>query len=192
MFEVFRNYLKTKTSFTDQQFKVICSIFTPKKIPKGTIILREEEICQNYFFVTKGCLRSYIIDENAKEHIIQFAPENWWISDQNSIMKLEPAMFFIDAIEDSEVLVADRDFNDQFSAILPNGSLVIKTLNLNSYKSMQKRVITLLSASAEDRYLEFIKTYPTIAARVPQKMIASYLGIAPESLSRIRNDLAHK
>jgi CRP-like cAMP-binding protein len=192
MLDVLREYLKSKISFTDEQFKAISALYTPKKISKGTLLLREGEVCQHNFFVIKGCLRSYVVDKNGKEHIIQFAPENWWISDQNSVLKQEPAMFFIDAIEDSEVLLSERDFNEKFSAILPNGAQMMQILFHNSFKAMQKRVINLLSTSAEDRYLEFIKTYPTVALRVPQKMIASYLGITPESLSRIRKDVAHQ
>jgi CRP-like cAMP-binding protein len=192
MSDVFKDYLKGKVSFTDEQFKAISALYTSKKVSKGTIILREGEVCQHNIFVTKGCLRSYVVDKNGKEQIVQFAPENWWISDQNSLLKQEPAMFFIDAIEDSEVLLSERDFNDRFSAILPSGAQMMQMLFHNSFKAMQKRVINLLSASAEERYLEFIKLYPTVALRVPQKMIASYLGITPESLSRIRKDVAHQ
>jgi CRP-like cAMP-binding protein len=192
MLDVLKDYLRGKISFTDEQFKAIGDLYTPKKISKGTILLREGEVCQHNFFVTRGCLRSYVVDKNGKEHIIQFAPENWWISDQNSLLKQEPAMFFIDAIEESEVLLSERDFNEKFSAILPNGGQMMQTLFHNSFKAMQKRVINLLGASAEERYLEFIKLYPTVALRVPQKMIASYLGITPESLSRIRKDVAHQ
>src|ERR1700722_13954880 len=191
MLEVFKSYLKGKISFTDEQFKAISSLFIPKTIAKGTVLLREGEVCQYNMFVVKGCLRSYVIDKNGKEHIIQFAPENWWISEQNSLMKQEPAMFFIDAIDDTEVLLSERSFNEKLAEILPSGAQMLQGLFQNSFKAMQKRVVNLLSASAEQRYVEFVKMYPTIALRVPQKMIASYLGITPESLSRIRKDVAH-
>jgi CRP-like cAMP-binding protein len=191
MHHVFREYLKSKVSFTDQQFKEISGILAPRTVTKGTIILSEGEVCQHNIFVTKGCLRSYVIDKKGKEHIIQFAPENWWISEQNSLMKQEPSMYYIDAVEDSEMLLGQRDFNDQLAEILPSGGKMLQVLFQSSFKAMQKRVVNLLSASAEQRYTEFIKTYPTVALRVPQKMIASYLGITPESLSRIRKEVAH-
>lgn len=191
MHHVFKEYLKGKVSFTEQQFKDACALLTPRTITKGTVILSEGEACQYNIFVTKGCLRSYVIDKKGKEHIIQFAPENWWISEQNSLLKQDPAMYYIDAIEDSEVLLGQRDFNDRLAEILPNGGHMLQLLFQNSFKAMQKRVVNLLSASAEQRYMEFIKTYPTVALRVPQKMIASYLGITPESLSRIRKEVAH-
>lgn len=191
MHHVFREYLKGKVSFTDQQFKEISSMLTPRTVTKGTIILSEGEVCQHNIFVTKGCLRSYVIDKKGKEHIIQFAPENWWISEQNSLLKQEPAMYYIDAVEDSEILLGQRDFNDRLAEILPSGGKMLQVLFQSSFKAMQKRVVNLLSASAEQRYTEFIKTYPTVALRVPQKMIASYLGITPESLSRIRKEVAH-
>lgn len=191
MHHVFREYLKGKVSFTDQQFKEISGMLTPRTVTKGTIILSEGEVCQHNIFVTKGCLRSYVIDKKGKEHIIQFAPENWWISEQNSLLKQEPAMYYIDAVEDSEILLGQRDFNDRLAEILPSGGKMLQVLFQSSFKAMQKRVVNLLSASAEQRYTEFIKTYPTVALRVPQKMIASYLGITPESLSRIRKEVAH-
>lgn len=191
MFDVLEKYLRGKLSFTDKQLEAIKALFTPKTVAKGTILLREGEVCQHVIFVTGGCLRSYVVDKNGKEHILQFAPENWWISDQSSLKKQEPAMFYIDVIQDSEVLITERDFNEKFAEILPAGGDLLQSLFMNSYKAMQKRLINLLSASAEERYLDFIRTYPTIALHAPQKMIASYLGITPESLSRIRKDIAH-
>lgn len=192
MFEILEQYLKGRLSFTDKQFEAIKSLYTPKTIAKGTILLREGEVCQHVIFVTRGCLRSYVVDKNGKEHIVQFAPENWWISDQSSMLNQEPAMYFIDAIQESDILIAERGFQEKFAEIIQAGAPMLQSLLLGSYKAMQKRLIYLLSASAEERYLDFIRTYPTIALHVPQKMIASYLGITPESLSRIRKDIAHQ
>jgi CRP-like cAMP-binding protein len=192
MVEVFKEYLKGKISFTDEKFKAISTLLIPKSVAKGTVVLSEGEVCQYNMFVIKGCLRSYVIDKNGKEHIIQFAPENWWISEQNSLLRQEPAIFFIDAIEDTQMLMMEKNFNEKLSEILPDGGRMLQLLFQNSFKAMQKRVVNLLSASAEERYIDFIKTYPTVALRVPQKMIASYLGITPESLSRIRKEVAHQ
>ncbi|HXP50608.1 MAG TPA: Crp/Fnr family transcriptional regulator [Bacteroidia bacterium] len=192
MVEVFKEYLKSKISFTDEKFKAISTLLIPKSVTKGTSLLSEGEVCQYNMFVIKGCLRSYVIDKNGKEHIIQFAPENWWISEQNSLLRQEPAIFFIDAVEDTQMLLMEKNFNEKLTEILPDGGRMLQLLFQNSFKAMQKRVVNLLSASAEERYIDFIKTYPTVALRVPQKMIASYLGITPESLSRIRKEVAHQ
>jgi CRP-like cAMP-binding protein len=192
MYDTLKSYLKDKINFTDGQFEEVKKLFTSKTVAKGKILLHAGELCQHSNFVVKGCLRSYVIDKNGKEHIIQFAPENWWISDLNSFNKQEPAMFFIDAIEDSEILMNERGFNEKLAAILPQSVEMFQTLTQNSFRAMQKRLVSHLSETAEERYLEFVKTYPTLALRVPQKMIASYIGVAPESLSRIRKEVAHQ
>src|SRR5579872_6660183 len=102
MYDILKSYLKGKINFSDNQFEEVKQLFVAKTVAKGKALLQAGEICQHSFFVVKGCLRSYVIDKEGKEHIIQFAPENWWISDLNSLNRQEPSMFFIDAIEDSE------------------------------------------------------------------------------------------
>ena len=190
MFEFFANYLRSKIQVSDQELKNIESFSRPKTIAKGEMLLRIEEVCQYTCFVTKGCLRSYVIDDKGKEHILQFAPENWWISEQISMLNQEPAMYFIDAVEDTEYLAFDREFFQQFHQLIPGAREMSERLRWNHMRSLQKRLISHLSATGEERYLAFIKTYPPLALRLPQKMIASYLGVTPESLSRIRKDLA--
>jgi len=190
MFKVFADYLKSKIPVTDTQLRTIENFFTPCHIAKGEILLRINEICQYTCFVTKGCLRSYVIDDKGKEHIIQFAPENWWISEQISLMDHEPAMYYIDAVEDTDYLAVDNEFFNEFHKVIPAAREMSGRLQLNSLRAFQKRLISHLSATGEERYLSFIKTYPSLALRLPQKMIASYLGITPESLSRIRKEIA--
>ena len=158
---------------------------------KGDILQREGENCSNTFFVKKGLLRSYTIDEKGKEHIFTFAPENWVIADIESQEFNQPAKLFIDCVEESEVIILDR-------------SLLIKSeLNIDQLKNsvnllsrrvavLQRRVIMLMSASAKERYELFLETYPNIPNRVPQRMIASYLGITPQALSTIRGEMTRK
>jgi CRP-like cAMP-binding protein len=190
MFKVFADYLKLKIPVTDDQLRTIENFFTPRHIAKGEVVLRINEICQCTCFVTKGCLRSYVMDDKGKEHIIQFAPENWWISEQISLIDHEPAMYCIDAVEDTDYLAVDTEFFNEFHKVIPAAREMSSRLQLNSLRAFQKRLISHLSASGEERYLSFIKTYPSLALRLPQKMIASYLGITPESLSRIRKEIA--
>ena len=192
MYDILKDYLKAKINFSDSQFEEVKRLFVEKTVAKGKVLLQAGEVCQHSFFVVKGCLRSYVIDKEGKEHIIQFAPENWWISDLNSLNRQELSMFFIDAVEDSEVLMTDRGFNEKIAAIIPQSAEMFQNLTQNSFRAMQKRLVSHLSDTAEERYLEFIKIYPTLALRVPQKMIASYIGVAPESLSRIRKVVAHQ
>jgi len=155
-----------------------------KSFKKGQIIQRQGEISSNLFFVKKGLLRSYIIDSKGKEHIFMFAPEDWTITDNVSFNT--KAEMFIDALEDSEVEIYRKEnvlanigyHQDNRKQILS----LIKRISV-----LQKRIILLMSASAIERYDHFIETYPQITQRVPQKMIASFLGITPEALSKIKS-----
>jgi CRP-like cAMP-binding protein len=189
MVEIFKKYIQEKIKVSDQELEAACSLLSSKKIQKGQMLLSKGEQCRCVYFVGKGCLRSYVIDNKGKEHIIQFAPENWWVSDENSFHRKEPAMFYIDAIEDAEVLIAEKDFYEKVPLIIPEFNGMLQGLVQNKLRSYQKRLINALSVSAEERYLDFIKTYPSLSLRVPQKMIASYLGLTPESLSRVRKEL---
>lgn len=190
--EIFRQYLQTNTPITNEQFDALTNDLVVKNIKKGTILLKPGRIAHEIYFVTHGLLRAYTTDAQLKDHIIQFAPENWWIGDRNSNYFNEPAQFYIDAIEDSEVVCMDKTFPIRIQEAC--NQFVDFNLHLlhNSMRHMQKRINLLLSASAEERYLDFIHMYPNITLRVPQMMIASYLGITPESLSRVRKELAHK
>lgn len=171
----------------------ICSLnYTVNKVSKNKLLLKSGEICKNIFFVEKGLLRMYSIDKNGKEHVIQFAPESWLISDRSSMYFNEKSTYYIEAIEESEVLFLELDFfnklTEKFPNSIPNSDLIIQ----KHVRSLQDRINSLLGDTAEERYMKFIKMYPDLLLRVPQWMIASYLGITPESLSRVRKELAKK
>ena len=159
---------------------------------KGQFLLREGEVCRNTFFVEKGLLRLYSISKAGKEHIIQFAPENHLITDRSSLFFGESSDYFIDAIEDSEIISLSPDFYEYMSRNDPETSAKHILLLHNHARQLQKRVNLLLGANAEERYLDFIKVYPNVFKRVPQWMVASFLGITPESLSRVRKEIANK
>jgi CRP-like cAMP-binding protein len=192
MLEKFQSYLKERLSITDEQAIEATSCLKSKSFKKGTVLLTPGDLRSDNYFINDGLLRYFSIDEKGKEHIIQFAPENWMISDRNSSVFNEPSIFFIDAIENTEALIVPSNFFADIQKLLPH-ILELNILMLhNSIRFMQKRINMLLSATAEERYLDFIKLYPNLTLRVPQWMIASYLGITPESLSRVRKDLAKK
>lgn len=183
------------TSNLDIDQSVISSIIKycrTKKVLKEEFLLRENEHCQHTFFVERGLLRQFSIDEKGKEHIVSFAPENWFVTDRESAYFNQPSTYFIQALEDSRVVMIDEDFVQLLSKSIPSFTDFNNKLLHNHIRHLQRRINLLLSATAEERYLQFIKMYPDILLRVPQSMVASYLGITPESLSRVRKELARK
>jgi CRP-like cAMP-binding protein len=154
---------------------------------KGEIIQNKGEINRKIFFVKKGLLRSYVIDVHGKEHIYTFAPENWAIWDAMS-----PNELIIDAIEDSEIDICNEAVFQQIFSLKEESSFSVVLKLINRIAALQNRVILLISANAWERYQHFVTTYPSIIQRVPQKMIASYLGITPEALSKIRGNMVKK
>lgn len=159
---------------------------------KNEFLLRQGEVCKYVFFVEKGLLRQYTIDDKGKEHVLMFAPETWFAADRESIFFNAPSHYFIQALEDSKVMLIEEETINKI-AQMNDGFLAFNNKLLHNHiRSLQRRIMLLLSATAEERYLDFIKVYPDILARVPQAMVASYLGITPESLSRIRKELASK
>ena len=188
----FSTYL---TSNADIEPDIIKNIIANQKkmhVEKGEFLLQEGEICKHSFYVEKGLLRYYSIDEKGKEHIIQFAPEGWFVGDRESMFFNRPSQYFIQALEDSEVVM----INDELICTIAKADETFAVFNNNllhnHIRQLQHRINMLLSATAEERYLDFIKIYPDILLRVPQTLVASYLGITPESLSRVRKDLAAK
>lgn len=149
---------------------------TTINVKKGDIIQYSGSLNTKIYFVQSGLLRGYTIDKKGKEHIFIFAPENWTIADSNP--PEIPCELFIDALEDSTVIVVQKNIDAEKDNVKP----ILKRLAV-----LQKRVIMLMSYSAKERYKHFLETYPNILQRVPQKMIASYLGITPEALSTIKN-----
>jgi CRP-like cAMP-binding protein len=193
MFEAFRQYLnEKKVELTEEQLKWWESLFVAKTLHKNDFILREGETARCTAFVIRGCLRLYTIDAKGKEHIMQFAPENWWIGDIESSTQNTPSQFFIDALEDSEILLLENASFTKVVNEIPAVAVFFQQLMQKRQAATQKRIIFSMSASAEEQYLDFIKAYPSLVQRVPQHMIASYLGITPESLSRIRKHIVKK
>jgi len=191
MFEKLRSFLERSVVITEEQFELIKTLFIPKEVKKGEFLLREGEMTKYAMFVASGCLRTYTIDSKGKEHILQFSPENWWTGD-SSFTKGVPAQCFIDALEDSEILLFETDSIQKINEYIPRFAANYQAALQKSLVAKNRRIVASLSATAAERYNDFLKIYPSIAQRVPQHMIASYLGISPETLSRIRKQQSHK
>jgi CRP/FNR family transcriptional regulator, anaerobic regulatory protein len=188
--ENFYAYLKNRAGLKEEEVLLLTANLKTKTVEKGEYLLKFGEICHNSFYVEKGLLRSFTIEESGKEYIIQFASENWFISDRSSTFFHEPSDMYIDAIEQSTVIYIDTDFIHKVCELSPSFREYNELALHNHIRHLQKRINLLLAAHAEQRYLDFIQLYPDITLRVPQWMIASYLGITPESLSRVRKELA--
>lgn len=186
------NYLSQVLGIPTTAIPTCNDFYITKKVAKGEFLLQGGEICNSSFFVEKGLLRMFSIDKNGKEHVIQFAPENWLISDRSSLHFNQKSQYYIEAVEESEVVLLNRDFFTKMVEIYPKIAENNDLLLQKHIRNLQNRVNSLLADTAEERYLTFIKIYPDILQRVPQWMVASYLGITPESLSRVRKELARK
>jgi CRP-like cAMP-binding protein len=189
---VLRSYLEARAEFSQQDFEQIRRAFRWRRLAAGEFLQRAGEVTRYAAFVATGCLRNYIIDARGKEHIIQFAPETWWLADSTSLNSGVPSQYFIDAIEDSELLLIDGPSHKGLVDGVPSYALAFRTGLQRHAAAKDQRIVSSLSATAEERYLEFMRTYPSIALRVPQTMLASYLGMTPETISRIRKHLSRR
>jgi CRP-like cAMP-binding protein len=191
-FDVLRAYLSERAAFSENDFAVVRSAFIDKQLGAGEFLQRGGDVTTHAAFVASGCLRNYVIDAKGKEHIVQFAPETWWLADSNSLNTRAPSQYFIDAIEDSELLLIDTAGHlGLVDKVAAYGAAFRAGLQKHA-AAKDERIVSALSASAEERYLQFLATYPSIVRRVPQTMLASYLGITPETLSRIRKNLSQR
>jgi CRP-like cAMP-binding protein len=192
VYEVFKNYLDSKICLSQEQHEWICSKAVVKKLRKKQYLLQEGDIWKYHSFVSKGLVRTYGVDDKGIEHVIAFAMENWWTGDRESLLSGEPSRFNVDAIEDSEIILINKpNFEAICREIRPFNDM-INILIDRSFVASQKRIHDAISATIEERYANFVARYPAFATRVPQNMIASYLGITRETLSRIRHKLPKK
>ena len=161
-------------------------------VKKGTILQMQGDANIKSFFVEKGLLRSYLIDAKGKEHTYIFAPENWIVGDFAGLSEQKTAQLFVDVLEDSDIIVYDVSNIDPFKDLSPEDYKKGFTALIKRVNVLQQRILMNMSATALERYEHFVETYPDIIERVPQKMIATYLGITPEALSKVRRKLSKK
>lgn len=184
-FELLLKSISTRVSLNNEEQQLFISFFRSRKLKKKSFLYQEGDVQQHVAFINSGCLRSYSIDKNGTEHILQFAPAGWWIADMQSLLNNAPSNLSIDAIEDSEVfLIRQADIEDMYQG-LPQMERYFRILAERSLATSQQRLIDALSLTAVERYNNFCKRYPTLIQSIPQKYVASYIGITPEFMSKM-------
>lgn len=193
-YEALRKYINSyaETELSDDEFEQISTAFLPRKYRRKQYLLQAGEVCKYIAFVLQGAFRQYSVDDKGIEHIIFLGIENWWVGDRESFIMLTPSKFNIDAVEDSEVLLITSENMQHLTASLPAMARMISRLDQRNFIASQKRIHASLSLTAEERYLDLLEHNPVFLQRFPQNMIASFLGITPETLSRIRKKALQK
>ncbi|MES3017926.1 MAG: Crp/Fnr family transcriptional regulator [Bacteroidota bacterium] len=192
MYEEVDNHITRCAPISFPELQTFHTRLKPKTFKKKTRLLEQGEVCKFEAYIVKGCVKKYYIDPEGEEVILQFAVEDWWISDIGSFSEQKPSNLFIETVEDTEVLMIDFESKQQLFKEIPSLERVFRIMMQRAYSVLESRFYATVAHSAEERYLEFLEKYPSIPQRVPQQQIASYLGITPESLSRIKSKLLKK
>jgi len=192
MHEILRQNVAKRVGLTKKEWALWEPFFVPRTVRKRQFLFQAGEPCGQSTFVNSGCLRLYSTDARGEEHVIQFAIRDWWVGDMRSYLTGEPAAYSLDALQDSEILVIDKPSRERLFDTAPKADRYFRLLMESHFLATDRRIDALLRSSAEERYLAFLKTYPALVEQIPQGQIASYLGITPQSLSRIRKELSRR
>lgn len=192
MFDVLISHIQEKVAITTAEIELLKSFFSQKKLNKKEYLLQEGQICKDLTFVSKGILKSYILDDKGNERINLFAFEGWWISDFNSFLNEEKAYLSIDAIEESELLTISRENYEALTLKIPIMDRYFRILYQNSLVTKDQRLVISNNFTAEEKYLQLLESNPKITQKLSHSLIASYLGLSPETISRIRKKIALK
>lgn len=190
MFDVLISHIQQKVKLENHQIELLKSFFINRKLGKKQYLLEQGNICKYLTFVSKGILKSYILDEKGNERINLFAFEGWWISDFNSFLNEEKAYLNIDAVEDSELLIISRENYDELTLQIPVMDRYFRILYQNSLVTKDYRLIISNNFTAEEKYLQLVQSNPEITQKLSHTLIASYLGLSPETISRIRKKIS--
>ncbi|WP_272149672.1 Crp/Fnr family transcriptional regulator [Tenacibaculum aiptasiae] len=182
-----RQHIEEIISLSDDEFDFVLSHFEHTKKRKNQYILQEGEIANKEYWVLKGCLKSCFFDDNGKEHILQFGMENWWITDYESFVKQSPSKLSIDCIEDSELLYITNENREKLTQSMHKMERFWAKKSKYGRIALQNRILSLLKNSTKERYELLLKQYPKLFQRVPKKLIAAYLGVSRETLSRLKS-----
>ncbi|GLB52734.1 cyclic nucleotide-binding protein [Neptunitalea chrysea] len=190
MYDIYFANFRKRVPLTYEEEALIKSYLSVKKVRKRQFLLQEYDVCRSVIFVEHGLLRSFSVDANGSEHIAQFAAEGWYISDLFSFLTEEPATFNIEALENSELVTISKLAHEELLEKCPKYEIFSRILLTDAYVALQQRMNANISKSLDERYATFVANYPDITQRIPQHMIASYMGTTPETLSRIRRRMA--
>src|SRR6476620_1716173 len=190
LIKYFNSY--TTTLLNESEIELIESVFQSKKFRKRQYFLQEGDVCKYTAFIVKGAMRQYTVDDKGEEHITRLSIENWWVNDRESLMKQIPSIYFIDAWEDTDTLLVTKAAFLELVVRVPALSEWMRNIDVNFAIASQRRLNAAISLSAEERYHDLKQNYPEFLQRFPQHIIASYLGITRESLSRIRSQSVKK
>jgi CRP/FNR family transcriptional regulator, anaerobic regulatory protein len=186
MFENLLTHIKRYISLTDEEEKILLSYFKHKEVKKKEHIQKEGQICSANHFILKGCLRMYSITEAGTEQIVQFGIENWWITDYMSLDRQIPSQFSIQAVEPSAIAILNKNIQDELFNRVPELERYFRLVLQRAYAASVMRVKFIFTESGEERFNNFNNAFPEFIQRIPQYMLASYLGFTPEFLSKIR------
>jgi len=192
MFEQINRYTTKYITATDEEIVLFNSLLHTKKVAKKTYLLQEGEICRFEAYINKGCIRTYYINENGIEVTLQFAIEDWWVSDITSFHEQKPSRMFIETLEDCELLILTPENKELLLRKAPCFERMFRIMVQRNLSRLQERLFQTIVTTAVDKYLDFLERYPTIPQRVAQHYIASYLGFTPEFLSKVRTKLSKK
>ena len=182
------DYIERKSSmklFEDDRNQIMAKL-KPKKLRKRQYFLQEGDVCKYMGFIVKGATRMFAVDERGHEHILHFGLEDWWVGDYESFYLLTPSKYFVEALEEVEMILVTNEQLQELAGTIPAIAAMLDSLNRGAVIANNKRMHAAISFTAEERYEDLARTYPHFFQRFPQNMIASYLGISPETLSRIR------
>ena len=192
MYDRIRANIARRITLTDAEFEHFTTFLQPKTYKKKEFLLHAGEVSKHLAFVNEGVFRTYSMDKTGEEHVLQFSFEDWWTGDSYSALTQKPSTLFIEALEGSHVYLIDNQELEKVFAAIPKFERYFRILAQNRFIALQERINGDLSDSAEERYLDLLNRYPTLPQRVPQQYIASFLGIQPPSLSRIRKQLVER
>jgi CRP/FNR family transcriptional regulator, anaerobic regulatory protein len=189
--QILDNIAKIVTLSPEEQTLLLSKIEI-HQVKAKTMLHHAGEVCKHSYFVNSGLLRSFNINDNIVEHVLHIACEGWWIGDMYSLLSQKPGHLFIEVLEDAEVVLLSKENQEQLYLDIPKLERFFRILTENSLVSHQERLMDNLSLTAEERFEKFCKKYPTLIQKVPQKQIASYIGVTPEFFSKMKSRLLRK